>query len=43
MLVGGVAEGVSHDRPGDAGVGADVQGVAGMVVEPGDDLDVSAG
>ena len=43
VLVSGLAEGGQHDRAGDPGVGGDVQGVAGVVVEPGDDLDVGAG
>ena len=37
------AEGGEHDRAGDPVVGGDVQGVAGVVVEPGHDLDVGAG
>ena len=40
VLVSGFAEGGEHDRAGDPAVGGDVQGVAGVVVEPGDDLDV---
>ena len=43
VLVCGFAEGGEHDRAGDPGVGGDVQGVAGVVVEPGEDLDVRAG
>ena len=31
-----------HDGAGDLGVGADVQGVARVVIEPGDDLRVGA-
>ena len=34
------AEGVHHDGAGDAAVGGDRQGVAGVVVEPGQDLGV---
>jgi hypothetical protein len=34
------AEGVAGDRSGDAGPGGHVQGVAGVVVEPGEDLGV---
>ena len=33
---------VDDDRSGDAAVGGDRQGVAGVVVEPGEDLDVGA-
>ncbi|MEI2811984.1 MAG: hypothetical protein V9F00_17895 [Nocardioides sp.] len=43
VLGSGGAEGGQHDRGGDPGVGGDVEGVAGAVVEPGDDLDVGAG
>ena len=43
VLGNGFAEGGEHDRGGDPGVGGDVQGVAGAVVEPADDLDVGAG
>ena len=39
----GFAEGLEDDRGGDSGVRGHVQGVAGAVVEPGDDLDVRAG
>ena len=39
----GVTERVEHDRAGDPLVGGDRQGVAGVVVEPGEDLDVDAG
>jgi len=39
----GFSERGDHDRGGDPGVGADVEGVAGAVVEPADDLDVRAG
>ena len=39
----GFPEGALDDRGGDRRVGAEVQGVAGAVVEPGDDLDVAAG
>ena len=39
----GCGEGGQHDRGGDPRVGADVQGVAGVVIEPGDDLDIGAG
>ena len=41
VLGSGFAEGGQHDRAGDPGVGGDVQGVAGVVVEPGEDLDTS--
>ena len=43
VQVSGLPEGGQHDRAGDPGVGGDVQGVAGVVVEPGDDLHVRAG
>jgi hypothetical protein len=43
VQVRGLAEGVGHDRCGDAPVGAGVQDVSRVVVEPGDDLDVGAG
>jgi hypothetical protein len=43
VLGKGFAERGEHDRGGDPGVCGDVQGVAGAVVEPGDDLDVGAG
>lgn len=43
VLGNGFTEGADHDRRGDAGVGADVEGVAGAVVEPADDLDAGAG
>ena len=33
---------VHHDRAGDPAVGGDRQGVAGVIVEPGQDLDVGA-
>jgi hypothetical protein len=39
VLACGFAESGLHDRGGDPGVGRHVQGVAGAVVEPGDDLD----
>ena len=42
MLVHARAERVEHDRAGDAEVGGDRQCVAGVVVEPGEDLDVDA-
>jgi hypothetical protein len=38
-----VSEPVEHDRAGDPGVGGDRQGVAGVVIEPGQDLHVGAG
>lgn len=38
----GFTERGEHDRPGDADVGADVQGVAGVVIKPGQDLGVPA-
>ena len=43
VLACGFTERALDDRGGDPGVRADVQGVAGAVVEPGDDLDVRAG
>jgi hypothetical protein len=43
VLGEGLSEGCGDDGPGDPVVGGDVQGVAGAVVEPGDDLDVRAG
>ena len=42
VLVDGGAEGVDDDRAGDPAVGGDRQGVAGVVIEPGQDLDVGA-
>ena len=39
----GFAECLDHDWGGDPGVRAHLQGVAGAVVEPADDLDVGAG
>jgi hypothetical protein len=36
------AEGQQDDRPGDPGMGGDGQGVAGVVIEPGEDLGVRA-
>ena len=42
MLACGFAEGGEHDRAADPVVGGDVECVAGVVVEPGDDLDVAA-
>jgi len=39
----GFAECGDHDRGGDPPVGVDVEGVAGAVVEPSDDLDLRAG
>jgi len=39
----GCTELVEHDRAGDPGVGGDPQGVAGVVIEPGQDLGVGAG
>lgn len=38
----GVPEDREHDRAGDPAVGGDRQGVAGVVVEPGQDLHVAA-
>jgi hypothetical protein len=38
----GFAEGVEHDASGDPVVRGDVQGVAGVVVEPVEDLDIGA-
>ena len=43
VVGGGFGEGVDHDGPGDAPVRGDGEGVAGMVVEPGDDLGIGAG
>lgn len=43
LLGNGCAECGDNDRRGDAGVGADVQGVAGAVVEPADDFHAGAG
>ena len=43
VQVSGLSEGGQHDRCGDPGVCGDVEGVAGVVVEPGDDLGVGAG
>ena len=43
VQVSGLPEGGQHDRAGDPPVGGDVQGVAGVVVEPADDLYVGAG
>ena len=40
MPAHGVLERVDHDGAGDLDVGGDGQGVAGVVVEPGQDLDV---
>jgi hypothetical protein len=37
------AELVEHDRPGDTVMGADSQRVAGVVIEPAQDLDICAG
>jgi hypothetical protein len=42
VQVTGLPEGGQHDGSCDSGVGGDVQGVAGVVVEPGDDLGVGA-
>jgi phosphohistidine swiveling domain-containing protein len=39
----GGPERVDHDRAGDASVGGDRQGVAGVVVQPRQDLDIDAG
>jgi len=38
----GVAQLGEHDRCGHSGVGGDGQGIAGVVVEPGQDLGVGA-
>jgi hypothetical protein len=38
----GVTEGLDDDGAGDRGVGGDRQGVAGVVVEEGEDLGVGA-
>jgi hypothetical protein len=42
LLSGGVLEGAQDDGAGDVGVGGDAERVAGMVVEPGEDLAVGA-
>lgn len=42
-LAGRQVERVCDDLGGDASVGGDVEGVAGMIIDPGDDLDVGAG
>ena len=39
----GSSERVDHDGAGDPGVGGDGQGVAGVVIQPRQDLDVDAG
>jgi hypothetical protein len=39
----GVTERVEHGAAGDSQVGGDGQGVTGVVVEPGEDLDVDEG
>jgi hypothetical protein len=39
----GLAEGGLDDLGGDPQMGTDVQGVAGAVIEPADDLDIDAG
>jgi hypothetical protein len=43
VLCNGLAERGEHDRAGDPVVGRDEEGVAGAVVEPGQDLAVRAG
>ena len=43
VLSNGFAEGAQHDRAGDPVVDGDREGVAGAVVEPGQDLGVGAG
>src|SRR4051812_34131803 len=43
VLGSGPDEAGDHDRRGDPGVRRDVQGVAGVVVQPGDDLGVGGG
>ena len=43
MRGNGLAERLTHDGAGDPQVGGDREGVAGVVVEPGQDLDVGAG
>lgn len=42
MFADRVEEGVADGLRGDSRVGADVQGVAGVVIEPGDDLGICA-
>ncbi len=42
MLSDGGAEGGEHDRPGHSRVGGDRQRIAGVVVEPGQDLGIGA-
>jgi hypothetical protein len=43
VQVSGLGEGDQHDPSGDPGMCGHVQGYPGVVVEPGDDLDVGAG
>ena len=43
VQVGGMSERCEHDECGDPVVCGDMEGVAGVVVEPGDDLAVRAG
>jgi hypothetical protein len=43
VLTCGLAEGGRHDGGGDPAVRAHVQGVAGAVVEPADDLHIDSG
>ena len=42
VLGDGGAELVEHDRPGDAVVGGEPQGVTGVIIQPAQDLDVDA-
>ncbi|MPM03227.1 hypothetical protein SDC9_49492 [bioreactor metagenome] len=43
VLVTGLTERVTHDPSGDRGMCCGVEGVAGVVVEPGDDLHIASG
>ena len=43
VLRNGFTERDDHDRPGDPDMRGDAEGVAGVVIEPGDDLYVRAG
>lgn len=40
--MGGFVKGVTNDVPGDTAMGRDVEGVSGVVIEPGDGLGVGA-
>lgn len=41
VLVAGGGEGINNNAPGDSGVSRDVEQVAGVVIEPGDDFYIS--